>query len=90
MGDSYTQKMKQFEQFELPYDIKTEDITIINPQVSENAMLDRFKTILKEALAKCSNLKEVNKYVKAQLEAQEDGFWFAGAWFDGMKSGQYW
>ena len=53
-------------------------------------MLDRFKTILKEALAKCSNLKEVNKYVKAQLEAQEDGFWFAGAWFDGMKSGQYW
>merc|ERR1712151_414003 len=87
MGDQFTQKI---EQFEFPYDLKTEDITVVDQQVSENALIDRFKTVLKEALAKSKDLKEASKYVKAQLEAQEDGIWFAGAWFDGMKSAQYW
>ena len=65
MGDQFTQKMKQFSEFELPFDLKTEDITVINPQVSENALVDRFKTVLKESLAKNKNLKDASKYAKA-------------------------
>ena len=48
------------------------------------------KTYLREALAKSNDLKEVGKYVKQQLEAADDGIWFAGAWFDGMKSFGFW
>ena len=79
--------MKQFNAFELPFDVRTEDITVIHPQVNEAGLSDRFRTYLREALAKSNDLKEVGKYVKAQLEDKEDGIWFAGAWFDGMKSG---
>ena len=90
MGDQFTIKMKQFTDFELPFDIKTDDITVIYPQVHEAGLSDRFKDYLREALAKSNDLKEVGKYLKTKLEEKEDGVWFAGAWFDGMKSAQFW
>ena len=86
MGDQFTIKMKQFGEFEMPFDLKTQDITIVDQQVHEARLADRFKDYLREALAKSQNLRDVGTNMKQQLEANEDGIWFAGAWFEGMKS----
>ena len=86
MGDQFTLKMKQFKAFELPFDIKEADISVIDQQVHEPRLPDRLKGYLREALAKNSDLKEASKAVKKQLEENEDGIWFAGVWFEGMKS----
>ena len=64
MGDAFTLKLKQFQAFELPYELDLDDIKVINPSVHEEAVVDRFKTVLKEALAKSSNLNEAGKYMK--------------------------
>ena len=89
MGD-FSLKMKQFSSFELPYAIDLDKVDVQKVQVFEQGTIDKMKNVMKEAFTKTSNLKEAGEYAKKSLEESEDGIWFCGAWFEGMKNGQYW
>ena len=90
MGDKLHKTKECFEKFQFPFDIPSESIKMMDTQVIRSELLDTMKNLVIESFKTQTDLESFGLFIKEALQESEEGKWFCGMWYEGMKAGTYW